>query len=181
MTCIRIPGRSIALAASLGLASCTAPPPGAYVGGKHSSEALDLGTNAAHETCSVQRGSTDAPIYCGTYLEPAGRVVTPEAASDPAAFLASSGWRSVFDGRFLCGPAAQTTVLDSPAATLSCTRRQGGWPHVVLAARVGGTLYVADGVKPVESILPQAIGVLSGKLPATPAKAANEGGLATQR
>jgi hypothetical protein len=177
----RFPGRFLALAATFGLASCTAPPPEVYVGGKHGGEALDLGTNVAREACSVQRGSTDSQIYCGTYLEPAGRVVTPESNADPAAFLSSSAWRSVFDGRFLCGPATQATVLDSPAAALSCKRRQGGWPHVVLAARVGGTLYVADGVKPVESILPQAIGVLSGKLPATPAKAANEGGLATQR
>ena len=183
MTPNRFPGRSLALVATIGLASCTAPPPGVYLGGKHSGEAFNLGANAAHESCSVQRGGTDAQIYCGTYVEPAGRVVTPETTGDPAAFLTSSAWRSVFDGRFLCGPVAQTTVtvFDSTAATLSCKRRQGGWPHVVLAARIGGTLYVADGVRPVELILPQAIGVLSGKLPATPAKAANEGGLATQR
>jgi CHAT domain-containing protein len=173
--------RSLALAATLGLASCAAPPPDAYVGGKHGGEALDLGSNAAHESCSVERGGADAPIYCGTYLEPAGRVVMPDSASNPASFLADSAWRSVFDGRFQCGAPAATTVLDSPAATMACTRRQGGWPQAVLAARVGGTLYVADGVKPVETILPQAIGVLAGKLPATPAKAANDSGLATER
>jgi CHAT domain-containing protein len=177
------PMRSLAsaLTVCLALACCAVPPPDAYVAGRHSSESLDLGSNAAHETCSLQRGGADSQIYCGTYLEPAGRVVTPEQAADPAAFLANSGWRSVFDGRFLCGTPGQTMVLDSPAATLSCTRRQGGWPHVVLAARIGGTLYVADGVRPVESILPRAIGVMAGKLPATPAVAANEGGLATRR
>lgn len=166
---------------SAALASCAVPTPDAYVSGGHSAAALDLGSNAAHETCSLQRGATDSQIYCGTYLEPAGKVVTPEQAADPAAFLAQSGWRSVFDGRFLCGPPSPTTVLDSPAATLACTRRQGGWPHVVLAVRLGGTLYVADGVKPIEAVLPRAIGVIAGKLPATPAVASNEAGLATQR
>ena len=68
-----------------------------------------------------------------------------------SALAARGGWRSVFDGRFLCQAPRQTTVFDSPAATLSCTRRQGGWPHVVLAVRLGGTLYVADGVKPIEA------------------------------
>lgn len=163
------------------LASCAVPNPDSYVKGGHGAGALDLGSNAAHETCSLQRGATDSQIYCGSYLEPAGKVVTPEQAADPAAFLAESGWRSVFDGRFVCGAPGQTTVFDSPAATLSCTRRQGGWPHAVLAVRLGGTLYVADGVKPVESILPRAIGVIAGRLSAKPAAAANEAGLATQR
>jgi hypothetical protein len=163
------------------LASCAVPAPDAYVKGGHGSAALDLGSNAAHENCSLQRGATDSQIYCGTYLEPAGKVVTPEQPADPAAFLAESGWRSVFDGRFLCQAPRQTTVFDSPAATLSCTRRQGGWPHVVLAVRLAGTLYVADGVKPIETILPRAIGVIAGRLPAKPAMAANEAGLATQR
>nr|WP_294553795.1 CHAT domain-containing protein [uncultured Rhodopila sp.] len=173
--------RRLVLALSgLALTSCAVPPPSAYVGGSHAGEALDLGANAAHETCSVQRETNDAQIYCGSYLEPAGRVVTPEGAADPAAFLASSGWRSVFDGRFQCGNPAPATVLDSPAASLSCTRRQGGWPHVALAVRVNGTLYVADGVRPAESVLPTAIGVLSGKLPARPA-ADLSNGIATQR
>ena len=165
----------------LGLAACAVPPRDAYVNGGQTSEALDLGANAAKETCSVQRGGSDSQIYCGSYLEPAGRVVTSEQAGDPAAFLTASGWRSAFSGRFLCGPAGSTTVFDSPAATLFCTRRQGGWPQVVLAARVGGTLYVADGVGPLESTLPRAIGVLSGKLPSVRAAAADASGLATQR
>jgi CHAT domain-containing protein len=176
-------GRSLAsaLTACLALASCAVPPPDAYIGSSHTSEVLDLGANPAHETCSLQRGGTDSQIYCGSYLEPAGRVVTPEQAADPAAFVTSSAWRTVFDSRFLCGAPSHAMVLDSPAATLSCTRRQGGWPQVVLAVRIGGTLYVAEGVKPVESILPQAIGVMSGRLPAVPAAAVDASGLATQR
>ncbi|WP_158927920.1 CHAT domain-containing tetratricopeptide repeat protein [Acidisphaera sp. S103] len=164
------------------LVSCAVPSPDAYVQGGHgSAAAVDLGSNAAQENCSLQRGATDSQIYCGTYIEPAGKVVTPEQAADPTAFLAESGWRSVFDGRFLCQAPRPTTVFDSPAATLSCTRRQGGWPHVVLAVRLAGTLYVADGVKPIETILPRAIGVIAGRLPAKPAVAANGAGLATQR
>jgi CHAT domain-containing protein len=172
--------RLIPALSGLALTSCAVPPPSAFVGGSHAGAALDLGANAAHETCSVQRATNDAQIYCGSYLEPAGRVVTPEGAADPAAFLASSGWRSVFDGRFQCGDPVPATVLDSPAASLSCTRRQGGWPHVALAVRVNGTLYVADGVRPAESVLPTAIGVLSGKLPGKPAADLSDG-LETQR
>jgi CHAT domain-containing protein len=170
-----------ALGVCLALASCAVPPPNAYIGGKQSGAALDLGANVAKESCSLQRGATDSPIYCGIYLEPAGRVVTPDQAADPTTFLTNSGWRTAFDGTFLCGSPSQTTLYDSPAATLSCTRRQGGWPHVVLAARIGSSLYVADGSKPLESILPRAIGVMAGKLPETPAPAADAGGLATQR
>ncbi len=178
---LRIRISILLLASCLTMASCAVPSIDSYVAGGHTGVALDLGTNAAHESCSIQRGTTDSQIYCGTYLEPAGRVVTPDQAADPASVLAESAWRTTFDGRFMCGTPARTTVQDNPAATLSCTRRQGGWTHVVLAVRIGGTLYVADGVKPIETILPTAIGVLAGKLPANPAKAANAAGLATQR
>jgi CHAT domain-containing protein len=170
-----------ALACCVALTSCAVPPPDAYINGSHSSEALDLGANAAHETCSLQRSSAESQIYCGSYLEPAGRVVTSEHTADPATFLTSSGWRSLFDSRFVCGSPTQTTVLDSPAAMLACTRRQGGWPQVVIAARIGDTMYVADGVRPVEAILPRASGVVAGKLPRVAAAAADASGLTTQR
>src|ERR1700678_2225154 len=129
-----------AAAICLAVASCAVPAPDSYVRGSHATAALDLGANAAHETCSLQRGATDSQIYCGSYLEPAGKVITPEQSADPTAFLTESGWRSVFDGRFLCRTPGPTTGLANPPATLSCTRRQGGWPHVVVAVRIGGTL-----------------------------------------
>ncbi|MFL5286851.1 MAG: CHAT domain-containing tetratricopeptide repeat protein, partial [Rhodopila sp.] len=65
--------------------------------------------------------------------------------------------------------------------TLACTRRQGGWQQSVLAANLNGRIYVADGVKPVEPVLPKAIGVASGQVSASPVSEADNAGLETQR
>jgi tetratricopeptide (TPR) repeat protein len=162
------------------LAACNKPPPDAYVGGAPGTGALDLGKNTVQEACSLQRNGSDGQVYCGSYLEPAGRVVSPTQPADPVAFLTSSPWRTAFDSQFQCSSPVSTTVLDNPGATMSCTRRQGGWQHVVVATRIDGTLYVADGAKPTEAVLPRAIGVFAGKLPAEPA-AATDTGLTTER
>ena len=162
------------------VAACNKPPADAYVGGLQDAAALDLGTNTVNEACSLQRDIAEAQIYCGTYLEPAGRIVTPDKAADPVAFLTESSWRTSFDSRFQCGAPVATTVLNNPAASLACTRRQGGWQHVVLATRIDGTMYVADGAKPTEAVLPRAIGVFAGKLPAVPV-ASTGSGLTTER
>ncbi|MBS0644116.1 MAG: CHAT domain-containing protein [Proteobacteria bacterium] len=170
----------LAAAAALALVACSKPPADVYVGSARSGQALDLGKNTANEACSLQQGANNAEIFCGSYLEPAGRVDTQTTTADPSAFLGSSPWRSSFDSRFLCGSPTSTTVLGAPAATLSCTRRQGGWQQVVLATSIDGKMFVADGVRPVESVLPKAIGVVAGKVSASPA-AALDSGLEAQR
>jgi CHAT domain-containing protein len=169
---------------SLAVAGCARPPPDAYMhtGGGSGGRALDVGRNAAHEACTLQTDDTGGRIYCGTYLQPAGHVLKDAQAVDPAAFVANSPWRIAFDRRFQCGSASPTTVLDAPGVAMACTQRQGGWPYVVLAARLGDALYVADGVKPVEPTMARAIGVVAGRLPAVPVAAASDtSGLATQR
>ena len=145
--------RLAALILALTVAGCQKPPPDAYInsgGARDTAAALDVGSNAANEPCSLQRGATESQIYCGTYQQPAGRIVAEHQAADPAAFITASPWRTAFDQRFQCGNPAPTTLLDTPAVGMACTRRQGGWPHVVVATRIDGTLYVADSVKPAE-------------------------------
>ncbi len=169
----------------LALAGCATPPPDAYTNGGGTQDAvpaLDIGANAAKEACTLQPSAEGARIYCGEYLQAAGHVLTDRQAGDVAGFLTNSPWRTAFDRRFQCGDPHPTTVLDAPAVSLGCTSRQGGWPHVVVAARLDGTLYVADAVKPVEPVLPRAIGVLAKRLPSVAAAATPQAsGLATQR
>jgi CHAT domain-containing protein len=169
---------------ALGLGACDKPPPNAYVStsGAQEATALEIGANAANEACSLQRGATDAQIYCGTYKQPAGHIIAERQVSDPAAFVTASSWRTAFDLRFQCGLPFTTTLLDTQAIGLACSRRQGGWPQVVVAARIGDTLYVADAVKPAEPVIGQAIGVISGRAKAVPVAATPEASaLATQR
>ena len=177
--------RLAALILALTVAGCQKPPPDAYInsgGARDTAAALDVGSNAANEPCSLQRGATESQIYCGTYQQPAGRIVAEHQAADPAAFITASPWRTAFDQRFQCGNPAPTTLLDTPAVGMACTRRQGGWPQVVIAARIGDTLYVADAVKPVEQVIGRAIGVMSGRVTAQPVKATPEAtALATER
>jgi len=94
--------RSLApfLAGLLALIGCDKPPADAYVGGVSGGPALDLGRNTANEACSLQQG-TPNEIFCGAYLEPAGRVDTASASDEPMTFLSGSPWRKSFDSRFL--------------------------------------------------------------------------------
>ena len=155
------------LAVALGLGGCARPPPDAYANGAAGGDAapaLDIGANAAQEACTLQTDPSGARIYCGDYVQAAGHVLKDAQATDPGAFVTDSPWRTAFDRRFQCGDPHPTTVLDAPAVTLACTRRQGGWPQVVVATRLDGALYVADGVRPVEPVIARAIGVLAGRL-----------------
>ena len=153
------------------LASCSLPPPGAITGGARTdAEALELGGNSAGESCSLQRGPSDANIYCGIYLEPSGRVVTA-SGGDPVSLLAASPWRTAFDNRFACGVPSGTAVLDGSGAAMTCIHRHRGYKQVVMAARIGDAVYIADAIEPAVPVLPRAIGVMANRLPAVPVKA----------
>jgi CHAT domain-containing protein len=168
---------------ALGVGACARPPATAYAhGASASADALDIGANNAHEACTLQPSDTGGRIYCGDYLQSAGQLLKEPQAGDLTAFVTDSPWRATIDRRFQCGSPNPTTVLDQPALVMACTERQGGWPHVVMATRIDGTVYVAEAVKPVEPVLPRAIGVLAGRLPAVQAAATPQSnGLATQR
>ncbi|MGE0225449.1 MAG: CHAT domain-containing protein [Acetobacteraceae bacterium] len=165
------------------LAGCTEPPSEAFVGGsaRRSAVALDLGTNTAGETCSLQSSGAEADVHCGTYVDAAGHVARIAGATSLQDLVTASPWRRGFQQRFVCAPPTPVTVAGQPALALSCTRRQGGWPHVVVATGIDGALYVADGIGPVQSVLPQAIAVMAGKAQASPVESVERRGLATQR
>jgi len=161
----------------LALSACAVPPDSAYVGGSGTSEATGqpLGQNAVGEDCTQQASGSGAnraaSVYCGTWQQPSGTVrnagpVTSAALLDLAR---SSPWRQTLEQRFACGEPTQTTILgDVPAALLSCTRRQGGWPHVAFVAAAGGGAsgqdgWYADGVLPALPAIQRSVGLLSGR------------------
>lgn len=174
---------AVALAAGI-VVGCSTPPDTAYVSGSQSSRAeggLALGKNATGEDCTQQNLGEGADVYCGTWLQPSARVRRPPPGSPAsAAELASTGpWRLGLDQRFACQPGVPTTILGSePAVLLQCTRRVGGWAHLALIATVGGRTWLADGVQPSLPVMERAIGVLSGRLPATAAASEAAGGAA---
>jgi len=167
---------ALALLAAL-LASCTGPPPDAYVHGtSRSGQAASIGRNAAGEACVGQpAGAAELDIFCGTWVQPSAHVgrAQPGSPTELTAFATSGPWRTGLERRFLCGPPTTTSILGGSAAVvLQCTRRVGGWPQVALAADVGGTAYYADGILPALPVMERGIGVLSGRIqPGGPAPA----------
>jgi CHAT domain-containing protein/tetratricopeptide (TPR) repeat protein len=157
-----------ALCAVLLLASCARPPATAYLGGA-GAHPIDLGTDAAGESCSQTQGNNpqEFNILCGTWDQPAARVLEggPAGARDLDQLAASSSWRAGLERSVLCRDAPrQATVLGAPALLLSCTRRIGGWPHLALVAIIAGRAYYADGVSSALPVMERGIGVASGEL-----------------
>lgn len=160
------------------LTGCAVPPPEAYItgGGKAAAAGIALGNNAASEPCTQQsQGATGADVYCGTWQQPSARVRSagPIDAANLLTLATTSPWRMTLNERFACGEPKPTTVLDGlPAAVLSCTRRQGGWPHAAMVVAIsGGSGWYADGVLPALPAMERSIGILSGRL--TPEKASS--------
>lgn len=163
--------------------ACTLPPPETYLGGaaRRDGTQLDLGTNSAGEPCSLLTGPTVAQIHCGTYVEPAGYVNRFPADVDVRGVLTDSQWRQAMDNRFRCDAPVPIQALELSGYAMACTRRQGGWPHAVLAVRIDGNAFVADGIQAAESILPLAIGVVSGRRPGVRITTTDTSGLETER
>jgi CHAT domain-containing protein len=159
----------------LALARCEKPPVGAYDNGGAAAAAgpgLNVGVNTAGEACASQQTSTGADVYCGSWDQPSAHVQAggPASSGDLQALATTSPWRAALEGAYSCGAPAPGTVLDGvPAATLSCTQRFGGWPHVALAAVIDGKVYFADGVPAALPPMQRALGVLSGRIAASAA------------
>lgn len=183
-----MPRNALRMIASLvlfaALAACSTPPDSAYVAGSQSGRSeggIAVGKNATGEDCSQQNIGEGADVYCGTWTQPSARVRRPPPGSPTGLTeLASAGpWRQGLDQRYSCQPGTPTTILGSEAAVLmQCTRRVGGWAHLALVATVGGRTWLADGVQPSLPVMERAIGVLSGRLPATAAASEAVGGAA---
>ncbi|MBV8913089.1 MAG: CHAT domain-containing protein, partial [Acetobacteraceae bacterium] len=153
----------------LAMGGCTTPPPDAYLSRQSGHvQGVAIGRDASNESCVQQArgGGATVDVFCGTWEQPSATVsrVGPGGA-DALTGLATSGpWRAGLDTRFVCAAPQPTTVLDSPAVIMTCTRKVGGWPQVALVASVGGQAYVADGIQPALPLIPRAIGVLSGQV-----------------
>lgn len=161
------------------LAGCTRPPADAFVGGSTGIEAGEpAGTDARGETCLVARGPaprSDLPvarardIFCGGYTQPAARVAELRGPSAPEDLrrIASGGiWRTALETRVAGCAAPQDTQLvgGRAAVLLTCTRRNGGWPHVALVAQGAEGPVVADGVP---TVLPVIERIAAGQALAT--------------
>jgi hypothetical protein len=98
------------------VAGCSEPPPEAFLGGaaRRDARPLDLGANAAGEPCTLLRGAVESQVFCGTYVDPAGRVGRPAHDADALAVLTDSPWRRTIDRRFLCAQPVAADVLGSP-------------------------------------------------------------------
>lgn len=150
------------------VAGCATPPPDAYLGGRGDITGTSIGRDASNEACVQQPRGTESTVdvFCGSWKQPSATIsrVGPGGPDALASIVNGGAWRGSLDSRFTCGAAQSTTVLDAPALLLPCTRRVGGWPQVAIAASIGGTIYVADGIQPALPVIPRAIGVLAGRV-----------------
>jgi CHAT domain-containing protein/tetratricopeptide (TPR) repeat protein len=154
------------------LASCSVPPPDAYIAGGNAgggeTGGLALGKNATGEACTQQQsGDTAADVYCGTWTQPSARVRSagPASAGTLNQLATTSAWRQGLEDRYTCGAASSTTILGGqPAMVMNCTQRLGGWPHLAMVASVDGKGWYADGVLPALPVMERSIGVLSGRV-----------------
>ncbi|MCF3948471.1 CHAT domain-containing protein [Acidiphilium iwatense] len=163
--------RLITLACMFGLmvlAGCAQPPPTAYVTNSAATSITGrqyaIGRSSSGEACTVTRTAHGALVYCGTWHHPSARVVAG-SATDPTglAQLAETGsWRAGLEQRYACAAPKPATILGRyPAQILLCTQRIGGWPHVAIAALIGGRAWLADGVQPAFPVMQRAIGIAS--------------------
>ncbi|MBV9553887.1 MAG: CHAT domain-containing protein [Alphaproteobacteria bacterium] len=168
------------LFAAAALAGCEKPPPEAFISTSkgeagQAAAAVPVGNNDAGEACRYQLaapGSTgvssrrDALLYCGNWEEPSGRIFDLGDAGSTGgvgSVVASGTWRAYVEQRFACGAPSSTTFAGGSAQILTCTRRIGGWPHVALAADVGGHVFGADAVRPALPALQSALASLTGQ------------------
>jgi len=164
--------RRLLLLVLAALFGCAQPPGSAYVGGASNKTATALGRDANGEACNQL--PADRPdsveIFCGAWQQPAAHVRGTAASTSLASVATTGPWRESLDARLICAAPVATTVLGhAPAELLQCKRRIGGWPQVALAAQVDGRLWLADGILPTLPAMQRAIGILSGRIPASAA------------
>ncbi|MGG5809330.1 CHAT domain-containing protein [Falsiroseomonas sp. CW058] len=161
------------------LGACTSPPPEAYVAGANSLDPGEpAGQDSRGEACLMSRGAaprSDLPvlrardIFCGGYTQPAARVAElrgPAEREDLMRIATGGLWRTALDSRVAACAAPQETRVagNRPALLLSCTRRNGGWPHVALVAQGPEGPVLADGVP---TVLPVIERIAAGQAPAS--------------
>jgi len=161
---MRSPLLPLAGALLIGLAGCTRPPPSAYVAGASDAGSIALGPNGAGEACRMAATGSGADVWCGEWSSPSARL---REVADAPPLAAAEAARAGSAARLDCDAPRPSAVLgDEPAALADCRRRAGGWPAFLLAARVGGRAWVAEGVLPAYAAAERALGVLSGRVTA---------------
>jgi len=153
------------------LASCATPPPAAYIAASTATTAAGtpVGDDTAHEACTSQPDSQGTAIYCGTWTQPSARLTDagPADATPLLTLATTSAWRARLDANYACAAPSTGGLLDGvPAAVLSCTQRQGGWPHFAFVTVLNNHVYEADGVLPALPPAQRALGILTGRLTA---------------
>ncbi len=165
--------------ALIALGGCGSLPPSALISDPSSVTAqagTAVGKNQVGEACeyrpSTQRDvDIDAGrafgVWCGTWRQPSGRIFEATEKRDGAAALmqlaTSSLWRSYLNQRATCTAPTSTSILDNvPAVLMQCTERNGGWPHVAIAATYGGKTFMTDGVPSAVPAIEATVASLAG-------------------
>ena len=161
------------------LGGCGSLPPDALVSDTASVTAqagTAVGNNQVGEACeyrpSTQRDvDLDAAhafgVWCGTWRQPSARIFEATEKRDGAAQLmqlaTASLWRTYLDQRTTCTAPASTSILDNvPAVLMQCTERNGGWPHIAIAATYGGKTFMTDGVPSAVPAIEATVASLAG-------------------
>lgn len=125
------------------------------------------GRTTGGEECAWRQVAGGYEIICGAWRDPSARVAAGPAVSGVAGLnqaVAAGAWREELNGRAVCEAPQPTRILgDVDAVAMQCRRRNGGVPHLALAAAVGGRTWFADGVAPSLPAMEATIASLSGR------------------
>jgi CHAT domain-containing protein len=162
------------------LLGCDTLPPTALVSGTSqeiSDASKSTGKNQVGEDCEFRpdnagtldvNASRSYGVWCGSWQQPSAHIFEAtqgQRAEGSLTSLATAGvWRTYLDRFLICDAPANTTILDGTSTVmLTCTRRNGGWPHIAFAATLEGKTYMVDGVPSSLPALETTVAVLSGR------------------
>jgi CHAT domain-containing protein len=125
------------------------------------------GQTTGGEDCAWRQAGATYEIICGAWRDPSARVTGGPAVSGTAALtqaVSAGTWREDLNARAVCEAPQPTRILgDVDAVAMQCRRRNGGVPHLALAAAAGGRTWYADGVAPSLPAMEATIAALSGR------------------
>lgn len=125
------------------------------------------GATTGGEDCAWRRAAGNYEIICGAWRDPSARVASGPPVAGTAALMqavAAGSWREELNARAVCEAPQPMRILGNvEAVAMQCRRRNGGVPHLALAAAVGGHTWFADGVAPSLPAMEATIAALSGQ------------------
>lgn len=111
-------------------------------------------------------------IYCGRWEHASGsifKVNTSNSNQNLEQWGTTGLWPDWLSKHAYCDKSSKQNILVSHSALIfNCKLRNGGWPYLALITYVDGSIYLADGIPAVESVLEDGIGILSGVKPRLP-------------